>query len=169
MSVSLNFFWDWITFSSLPDGLRQFLFLCGDHNPFSAAGRRRLPARRPSSPTPRHNGFSLSVLLINCSTSLLQYLLQSCSRGVFGFYHRTKLGTALTYCTRSKTTSCEPLQIFRLKDREKKLGQGWLHGAGVQIKGKNTRPSPQGAFAPARRGQDGARRRLRSRKCRAAE
>ena len=26
--------------------------------PSSAAGRRRLPARRPPSPTPRHNGFS---------------------------------------------------------------------------------------------------------------
>jgi len=30
--VCLYFFWDWINFSSLPDGLRQFLF--GDHNPF---------------------------------------------------------------------------------------------------------------------------------------
>ena len=26
MSVFLYFFWDWINFSSLPDGLRQFLF-----------------------------------------------------------------------------------------------------------------------------------------------
>ena len=28
--------------------------------PSSAAGRRRLPARRPPSPTPRHNGKSVS-------------------------------------------------------------------------------------------------------------
>jgi hypothetical protein len=34
MSVFLYSFWDWINFSSLPDGLRQFLF--GDHNPFYA-------------------------------------------------------------------------------------------------------------------------------------
>ena len=33
--IFLSFFWDWINFSSLPDGLRQFL--CGDHNPFYAA------------------------------------------------------------------------------------------------------------------------------------
>jgi hypothetical protein len=31
--VFLYFFWAWINFSSLPDGLRQFLF--GDHNPFN--------------------------------------------------------------------------------------------------------------------------------------
>jgi hypothetical protein len=38
LSICLSFytfFWDWINFSSLPDGLRQFL--CGDHNPFYAA------------------------------------------------------------------------------------------------------------------------------------
>jgi hypothetical protein len=40
MSVFLYFFWAWINFSSLPDGLRQFLFglrqfLFGDHNPFN--------------------------------------------------------------------------------------------------------------------------------------
>ena len=29
--------------------------------PSSAAGRRRLPARRPPSPTPRHNGTTLGV------------------------------------------------------------------------------------------------------------
>jgi hypothetical protein len=28
----LYFFWDWINFFSLPDGLLQILF--GDHNPF---------------------------------------------------------------------------------------------------------------------------------------
>ena len=32
----LSFLCDWINFSSLPDGLRQFLF--GDHNPFCVMG-----------------------------------------------------------------------------------------------------------------------------------
>jgi hypothetical protein len=41
--------------------------------PSSAAGRRRLPARRPPSPTPRHNGFFLDEKEFCCNKTLSDF------------------------------------------------------------------------------------------------